>query len=64
MKVAHIITRMIVGGAQENTLLRRQARLLCPTPTCCLSQDPRLEPKAISSTNGRAPSGWWWFRTW
>ena len=59
MRIAHIITRMIVGGAQENTLLNCKDLLHIYGDDVLLITGPALGPEG----NGDAIPRWCYRRT-
>jgi glycosyltransferase involved in cell wall biosynthesis len=54
VKVAHIITRLIVGGAQENTLLTVQGQRRDYSDEVCLIAGPALGPEGSLEGEARA----------
>ena len=54
MRVAHVITRMIVGGAQENTLLSCQGLMRDFGDDVVLITGPSLGPEGGLLNQGRA----------
>ncbi|MFV1967826.1 MAG: glycosyltransferase, partial [Pirellulaceae bacterium] len=55
MRIAHIITRMIIGGAQENTLLNCQDLLNQYGDDVLLITGPSLGPEGDLLAGGRGP---------
>src|SRR5262245_39821115 len=53
MRIAHVITRMIVGGAQENTLLNCQDLIRTYADEVLLVTGPALGPEGDLLTEGR-----------
>jgi len=45
MRIMHIITRMILGGAQENTLLSVRGQMVLKDTTVCLVTGPTIGPE-------------------
>ena len=56
MRIAHVITRMIVGGAQENTLLNCEDLVRLHGDEVLLITGPALGPEGDLLTQGRGPS--------
>lgn len=56
MRVAHVITRMIVGGAQENTLLNCEDLVQLYGDDVLLITGPALGPEGNLLTQGRGVS--------
>lgn len=56
MRIAHVITRMIVGGAQENTLLNCEDLVRLHGDDVLLITGPALGPEGDLLTQGRGPS--------
>jgi glycosyltransferase involved in cell wall biosynthesis len=54
MRIAHIITRLILGGAQENTLLTCEGLLRCHGDAVLLVTGPALGPEGSLIERGRA----------
>ena len=53
MRIAHVITRMIIGGAQENTLLCCQDLIRQYGDTVLLVTGPALGPEGDLLADGR-----------